>query len=90
MVAGSNAPRCLISGGSKPLDKGRGGSHLDPEIRRGPGLQKIFCWPFGPQFHFGLKIRVGSSCPSPGSSTVNASESGLCSGNVGLIRWCLP
>ena len=90
MGAGSNAPRCLISGRSRPSDKvgGGEGSHLDPEIRRGPGLQKIFCWPFGPQF--GLKIRVGSSCHSTGSSTVNASESGLCSGNVGLIRWCLP
>ena len=34
---------------------GGGGSHPDPEIRRRPGLQKIFFRPFGPQF--GLKIR---------------------------------
>ena len=51
-------------------------------------FKKIFCWPFGPQF--GLKIRVGGPGPSRGSATVDASESGLCSGNVGLIRWCLP
>ena len=32
-------------GGSRPLDGGGGGgggSHLDPEIRGGPGLKKIF------------------------------------------------
>ena len=35
---------------------GGGGSHLDPELRRGPGVKKKFR-PFGPQF--GLKIEGG-------------------------------
>ena len=43
-----------------------GGGHPDPEIRGGPGLQKNFFRPFGPQF--GLKIRGPD--PSPGSATV--------------------
>ena len=54
-------------GGSRPLDRGGGGgSHIDPEIRGGPGLQKNFFRPFGP--HFGLKIRRGAGTlgPSPG------------------------
>ena len=35
--------RSHLSGGSRPSDKGRGGG-------RGPGLQKNFFRPFGPQF----------------------------------------
>ena len=47
MGAGSNAPRCLISAGSRPSDKGWGeggwgSGHPDPEIRWGPGLQTNF------------------------------------------------
>ena len=36
---------------------GGGGSHLDPELRRGPGVKKKKFQPFGPQF--GLKIEGG-------------------------------
>ena len=36
---------------------GGGGSHLDPELRRGPGVKKKKFRPFGPQF--GLKIEGG-------------------------------
>ena len=58
-----------FSGGSRPSDAGGGGGgggwwvvgvgvdHPNPEIKGGPGLQKIFFLPFGPQF--GLKIRWG-------------------------------
>ena len=83
MGAGSNAPRCLISGGSRPSDKGRRGGNPASEIRRGPGVQKNFLsalW---------SSVRVGGLGPSLGYATVDASETGLCSGNVGLIRWCL-
>ena len=38
----------LHSGRSRPSDKGGGGGgHPDPEIRGGPGLQKIFFAPSG-------------------------------------------
>ena len=48
---------------------GGGGGHPDPEIRKGPGLQKNFLRPFEP--HFGRKIRgePGFPGPSPGSAT---------------------
>ena len=36
---------------------GGGGSHLDPELRRGPGVKKKKFRPFEPQF--GLKIEGG-------------------------------
>ena len=36
---------------------GGGGGHLDPELRRGPGVKKKKFRPFGPQF--GLKIEGG-------------------------------
>ena len=47
----------------------RGGSHPEPLIRGGGGLQKKFFWPFGPQF--GLKIGGDPAPlgPSPGSTT---------------------
>ena len=49
--------------------RGEGGGHPDPEIRRGPGLQKNFLRPFVP--HFGRKIRgePGFPGPSPRSAT---------------------
>ena len=61
----------------KELEELEGGdSHPDPQIR-GPGLQKTFFWPFGPQF--GLKIKGGGMPvplgPSPGSATVSGRHS---------------
>ena len=52
---------CINSGGSRPSDKGGGGGHSDPEIRRGR-RQNVFP-PFGPQF--GLKIRGGWAPRAP-------------------------
>ena len=52
----------VISGGSRPSDKGwrgGGGGHPDPEISGG----KIFFRPIGPQF--GLKLRGGPRHPGP-------------------------
>ena len=42
---------------------GWGGSHPDPEIRRGPPVSQFFFRPFGP--HIALKLREGA----PGGST---------------------
>ena len=48
----------LDSGGSRPSDKGRGGSgHPDPEIGGGGRSPKNFFRPFGP--HFGRKVFWG-------------------------------
>ena len=65
-------------GASRPSGGGRGGgsvggggSHLDPELRRGPGVKKKKFRPFGPQF--GLKIEGGGKGGGgggvPGSAT---------------------
>ena len=40
-----------------------GGGYPDPEIRWGPGVQKVFFRPFGPQFS--LKISGGPGPPRP-------------------------
>ena len=44
-------------GGGGGGSVGGGGSHLDPELRRGPGIKKKKFRLFGPQF--GLKIEGG-------------------------------
>ena len=46
---------------------GGGGAVIQTFRKGGPGLQRNFFWPFGPQF--GLKIR-GPPLPSPRSATV--------------------
>ena len=43
--------------------RGGGGGYPDPEIRWGPGVQKVFFRPFGPQFS--LKISGGPGPPRP-------------------------
>ena len=59
----------IISGRSRPSDKG-GGGHHDPDIREAGGLIKKFIQLFGPQL--GLKIRgAGPPGPFPRSATDN-------------------
>ena len=50
-------PDLQVGGGGGGAVLGGGGSHLDPELRRGPGVKKKKFRPFGPQF--GLKIEGG-------------------------------
>ena len=53
---------CMHSAGSRPWDKGWGGSHPDPEIR-GRSSPKIFFQPFRPQL--GLQNKEGLGLQTP-------------------------
>ena len=53
----------LVSGGSRPWDKGAGGED---------SLQQKLFRPYGPQF--GIKIREGPSPPGPSPRSATASD----------------
>ena len=75
-------PRGMVSGGSRPSDKGLGGraGNPDPEIRGGPILKKIFFQPVRPQL--GLKIRGGG-----GGSSRSATDGNRLNGQC-ILRPC--
>ena len=77
-------PRGMVSGGSKPSDKGWGGraGHPDHEMMGGSMLKKNFFRPVRPQL--GLKITGGAS---PGSATGGNRLNGQWPWNCNIRQW---